>query len=1056
MMNYYSRPNRWLYHTKQQGRLVLPGRRKRFAVTLLAIVIGAVAADTTGPTAIFASAQDAPAATDTPNPINAPSHTAAPRSTQPLVGPVVHADALFTAGRAFTWRDGEASVLLLERDVSVAIGAYGFRAHRAVLRIDVEQHPAHTIRHISVYLHRAKPLHGPVQAEGEGLLVTVSTLGQLDLQTDQLRRLAGAPEDALVAHATQRIADHLAALAVKPLDVPPGDPQLNQHIEALRQARRQEIEQDTQRRVDERLSALEAGNQRQAGGLDSGGPSRPIMPKGGSLGFYADKIVLREGQNEGDESVLALLGGVNVAYQFPGGQQGLSLRAQNAVVLLAPGALGRVAGRSVQAGDVRGVYLEDNVIATDGQYTVRAPRVYYDLERNKAVLLEAVFYTWDVNRQVPIYVRAKQIRQESLTSWSANGALLTTSEFAKPHFAIAADQVTFRQQAGAGGKADYRFAAADGTLQWGDVPVFYWPKLAGNVGTIQDMAVPRVNAGFSRQDGAVVRTTWDLFSLAGQQPPDGVKLLGRADYLGKRGPALGINLDYDLPRMFGQLDGYTVLQDHAEDEIGERQEISFDGDTRGYMLLRHRQYLRDEWELSLEVSHVSDETFLEEYFQDQAELSKPYETSIYLKKLEEDRAFTFLAQADTMPFTPQLTTLQAPGYTVEKTPELGYYRSGVSLWGDRLTYSSETRLSRLRINAGEDSPSKRGFTPEQSQILFGIPATTTFDAARRAMGVPGASVLRADTRHEIQSPLQMGEINVVPYAAGRVTAYDDDFKEFAGEDDNVRLWGTVGVRAATQFSKVYDGVDNRTLDIHRLRHIVEPRLDVFGSVSTVNPEDIPVYDTDVESLHEGLGLRVGAHNVLQTQRGGPGRWRSVDWLSLSTDLVFRSDDTDVTTKIARFFSYRPEYSPGGDHFHSEMMWMVSDALAAVGEIVYSFEDDLVPLWRVGLSLQQTPRLSFFLDYSDIDALTSRLLTYGFNYELTRKYALRYRHTLDLGTDDGSRSIEVALERKLPRWRMIILARLDELDDEATFGLVLVPDGVGSSRRIQPAGTRQER
>jgi hypothetical protein len=45
------------------------------------------------------------------------------------------------------------------------------------------------------------------------------------------------------------------------------------------------------------------------------------------------------------------------------------------------------------------VYLEDNVIATDGVYTVRSPRVYYDLARNKAVLLDAVFFTWEPGKR---------------------------------------------------------------------------------------------------------------------------------------------------------------------------------------------------------------------------------------------------------------------------------------------------------------------------------------------------------------------------------------------------------------------------------------------------------------------------------------------------------------------------------------------------------------------------------------------------------------------------------------------------------------------------------
>ena len=74
-----------------------------------------------------------------------------------------------------------------------------------------------------------------------------------------------------------------------------------------------------------------------------------------------------------------------------------------------------------------------------------------------------------------------------------------------------------------------------------------------------------------------------------------------------------------------------------------------------------------------------------------------------------------------------------------------------------------------------------------------------------------------------------------------------------------------------------------------------------------------------------------------------------------------------------------------------------------------------------------------------------MLSYGLTYQLTRKYDLGLRHTLDFGGDE-SRSLEVTLERKLPRWRLLVLARIDELDDDQTFGVVLIPEGFGGSSR----------
>ncbi len=977
--------------------------------------------------------------------------TAAPsqRSVKPLADPVVSADADLKAGRAITWTDGRGQMLLLDREVSVAIGAYGFRAKRAVVRIATDPHPGRLVHRLAIYLHSASPLRGlgPVEAQAPRLLVTASIAGRVGLVADLMRHEDSVPDDPWVGEANERIGRYLKAAASPSLDVPEGKKLFDKSVEALKQYRRQQIAwQAQQKRLTGSLPVKgkdRAVTRPAESAPVSGLPVRPIMSTGGTVSFHADKLIYQQDQNQ-DQSTLALMGNVQVVYQNPGRRQGMSLRAENAVIFLAPGAMDRLGGHSANAEDVRGFYLEDNVVATDGQYTVRAPRVYYDLVRNKAVVLHAVFYTWDVRHRVPIYVRAQKLRQESLTHWSAHQAVLTTSEFAQPHFSIASDRIEFRQQNHADRPSGYRFAAKNSTMRWGELPLFYWPYLAGDAQMLREKVLPRVSASYGDQDGLVVRSRWNLFAVAGQPDPDGVKLRGRLDYLGDRGPATGVNLKYTLPQMFGTLDSYIVLRDDGDDEISGRRRLEHDGDTRGYALWRHRQYLRDSWELSIEGSHVSDETFLEEFFKQEAEVSKPYETSIYLKKQEGDRAFTFLAGFHAMDFTAQTTTLQSPGYTVEKTPQLGYHRIGASLWRDRLTYTTETSVSRMRIRAGKDRPASRGFDANASTRLFGLAVPQTrFEDAVDTAGIPSNHRWRLDSRHEIQSPLKMGVLDLVPYVVGRVTLYDDDFDEFAGEDDPLRLWSSLGLRVHTQVSKIYEDVRVPALDVNRLRHVIEPRIDLFWSGSTINSDDIPVYDSDVEDLSEGLGLRVGGRHILQTQRGGPGRWRSVDWLVVGADLVLRSDDSDVDTDIARFFSYRPELSRGGDHFHADLMWMVSDVLATVGQLTYSLEDSLVSQWRLGVSLQHTPRLSFFTDYSEIDVLSSRLLTYGLSYRLTSKYSVHYAHTLDLGGNE-SRHIAVTLERRLPRWNLQVVARIDDIEDEASFGVVLLPEGLRAS------------
>lgn len=980
------------------------------------------------------------------------------RSGLPLADPVLEIDVAFKANKARAWSEGQTQRLLLEGDVSVTIGRYAFAADRAYVQLDREPSFGREIHHVLVYLDQARAPRGKrAVAEAPRLLITASVTGRAELSVDLLNATSAANDPFVIAGA-RRIQRYLEAIA-KPLsDVPDGPPLIGPDAIAHRDHWRDQLLRQSQQQRDAdmadigarlepkalRPNLLAAAQPAAASLVDplrsaAEPPTESILPSG-VASFSFDTFVYQEISET--EGAVVLIGNAAMMYEEADGKRTMTLKAQNAVLFVPASAKPTAGQQGIDASQVLGIYLEDNVVATDGTYTVRAPRVYYDLQLNKAVLIEAVFYTWDASRHIPIYLRAQKLRQESTTAWSAQRAVLTTSEFAEPHFSIGADELTFNAGPARDGTIRPSFNAQNVSINIGQTRVAVLPAVAGNA---EDVPLNRASVGYSSNNGEQVATQWDLFTFLGRPKPDGVDMIGRVDVRGQHGPALGLDLDYELAYMYGAVQSYLLPDDHGDDEIGDRLDVEHDADERGQVLWRHRQDLREDWELSLELAYVSDETFLEEFFRDQAEEGKDYETLIYLKKQREDWAFTFVAGYDLQEFVEQTTTLQSRAYSVEKLPELGYYRIGTSLLDDRISYFTENRLGLVRIRPSTDSPGHRGFNAFQSMALFGITPTTDFEDV---LSQPTDSRARLDSRHELQVPFQMGILDVVPYAAGRVTAYDSDFSEFSGETEEARLWGAVGTRVHTALSRPYDAVDSRLLDVYRLRHVIEPSVDLFVMGSNIDPEDLAVYDMDVEALHEGFGTRLGFRNTLQTQRGGPGQWRSVDWLMLNTDLVFRSDDTDVDTVIPRFFNYRPEYGLGGDHFYTDLMWMVSDTLAIVGDLTYSMESDRVVVWHMGGNIRHTPRLSSFVDYAMIEDIPSRLLNYGFRYRLTAKYFMAFRHALDLA---GSklRSIDVTLERRLPRWRLLFITSYDEIDDDTTVGVALVPEGIRSSRMLRP-------
>ncbi len=1012
--------------------------------------------------------------------VHAAEGDAPTQQVDPLADPIVHSDAVFFARKVTAWESDGASWLLLEGDAGFSTGVYGFRAAAAAVRIDTEKRPGKTIRHLSIYLDNAKHLRGsgPVSAEAPRLLVTVSTTGEVQIHNDLFERSDQPPANPLIGDAQARMRRHREALArvtISPPDGPLFDPSVFESRLAKSYQPGPAPKPQTQTpttdvalppdAADTATPAVAAGPAPtpppvpgvQTQPVSEGAvadaadqtasptdtlaeppaalaPARDdnVLPTRGTVSLAADRVVYDRGDAE---STVMLIGNVRLFYEEFAKSRQVSLKAERVVVFLDGSDGGPVAPASVDAGRVRGVYLEDNVIVTDAGFTVRAPRVYYDVRNNRATLLEAVVYSYDATRQLPLYMRAETVRQTSASSFEAQGVQLTTSEFAEPHFAIGAARLTLDQEQVEGGVSN-KFSATDTTFRVRDTPLFFWPYMEGRMA---DIPLKRVKVGFDSDDGPQIETVWDVFALAGREAPEGVKLLGRADILGEHGPAVGADLEYGLPNMFGEARAYLLAADDGTDEIGGR-DIDQDGGARGFYQWQHRHYLENGSELSIESAYVSDETFLEEFFRDQSNEAKQYETSIYWKKQKDDQALTFLARYDLTDFTPQLTTLQSPGYTVDKAPEVAFYRTGSSFADDRLTWFSENRAGFVRARPGEDTPLDRGFGNAASLTLFGIPNTTAFDDALFASGVPDEWVFRADSRQEVNAPMDFGDFRVVPYAVGRITVYDEDFSAFAGESDKARLWGSLGTRASTELHRTYDS-HSRLLDVNGIRHIVEPSVDVFFSGASLESQDLPVFDPDVEALSEGAGTRFGLTNTFQTRRGDPGRERTVDWIVLRTDLVLRSDDADVDTEVARFFEHRPEFSRGGDHLYTELLWMVTDTLGLAGELTHSLEDDRVVQWRFGGTLQHTPRFSSFVRYDEIDLLDSRLLTLGFTYVLTVKYEMGFQQRIDFARDE-TRSIDLWLERRVPKWRVRLTAGIDEIDDNQTIGIVLIPEGFG--------------
>ncbi len=657
---------------------------------------------------------------------------------------------------------------------------------------------------------------------------------------------------------------------------------------------------------------------------------------------------------------------------------------------------------------VQGAYLEGDVLMTAGPNMVRASRLYYDFDRDRALILDAVVRTTIPQRNVPLYLRAAEIRQLSTNRFAATDAVLTTSEFHTPHYHVGARHVELinRTPPEPGGRPIAlragSFRIEDATLNVSGVPIAYWPSIRGTVDT-SETAIKSMRAGYSGDFGVEVETKWNLFSLMGLEEPTGFDTTLSLDYFSDRGPAAGIDAKYERENYFGLFRSYIIL-DEGTDSLGEDDNVPPPDDLRGRFLIRHRDYLPDDWQLTLETSYISDRNFLQEFFESEFDNDKEQETLLYLKKQRDTWAFTAALQFRILDFETQ----------TERFPDFAYLRLGdpVGSWG---TWYSENRAGLVRYRAADQT--------FEEWLRYGSTESS-------------GTTFRADTRQEITAPLNLGPWRFVPFTAVRGSTWSESIDE----GSLARAFASYGVRGSMYLSRVFPAARSSFWDVDGIRHVVKPDVTVWASHTNVDADELFAFDETVEQIDELDGVSMGIRQRWQTKRGRGENRRNVDVVTLDTEIgVFNDaggeDDTNGYTSYSR-----PENSISRNYLNNAVIWRVNDRTAVLNEMNYDLSDAEVDVFNVSLAVERTPRLNYVLGYRFIDESESNLLGFDMNYRLSEKYTVAVREAFDL---DRGKTLDftIAIIRRHPRWYTAWSFEVDEAEDDFGVSFTLWPEGI---------------
>ena len=464
----------------------------------------------------------------------------------------------------------------------------------------------------------------------------------------------------------------------------------------------------------------------------------------------------------------------------------------------------------------------------------------------------------------------------------------------------------------------------------------------------------------------------------------------------------------------------------------------------------HIWNIDDQWKMFIEGAYFSDPTFVDAFERQYGQNSREFRNRVYLQGTDANAVLSVEAGIEANDFTPNQYLLQSLGYNVIKQPEVRYARVNDDLlsgeWPGLLSWSQEWRVGRMYLNFTEATAREMGFDSiSRAREAFGLLPDESPADRLRARGFTESAVLRADTRHELSSQFNLGPVNVTPFLVGRGTVYDKDFESYSPDaEDSWRLWGAAGIRAATTIQRVDNNVDNRFFDLHRVRHIIEPNITAWSSASTLDQNDLPIYDEHVESLADGSAVKFGLMQTWQTQRGGPGRMRSVDFLKVNVEYVESSSDADRESPLQRFFDAFPEYSLLGDFGTVDVVWQVSDAFALSFNEIYDFDLNQSARTSVGGVVRHSEEFSSYAEARYLNARDITLVDFGANYKLTDKYTVSTSVTLD--TDEGDvQTVSGTIRRRFPTNSLGVTVSYNNVSSETSLGVVFEPLMAAESR-----------
>ncbi len=392
------------------------------------------------------------------------------------------------------------------------------------------------------------------------------------------------------------------------------------------------------------------------------------------------------------------------------------------------------------------------------------------------------------------------------------------------------------------------------------LPVLHKPK---------DISTFGIRLEFSKDDdlGYAVRTVKNFQLL--DDPYLNANLM--LDYFSDRGFGYGVGLDLMTPETSTEIFFYGLNDKDPYNYWGGGSKSSW-AENNSRLKIPHYRYefrvsnmshLLPRLDFRFQVDKLSDYNVLDEYF-----------TARYNALLEPPSFGSLEYQGDRFTAT-AYTAFRVNDFfsTVERLPELRLDFQRQELF-QNVYYQGENSFDYLQMRWREFD------RPRRNPALGDLKDYETF---------------RFDSLHMFYYPLKFFNVNVIPRAGIRLTAYSDSSdKKISYEDldvmsivdavdgqpalpavnydskggSRIRIAGEIGVEVNTKFYKSWQNVKSAYWELDGLRHVMQPYINyTYIPKPNVSNEHLYYFD-EIDRISEQNVIRLGLLNRLQTRRNG--------------------------------------------------------------------------------------------------------------------------------------------------------------------------------------------